>query len=97
VTEALTRKVSDRLADRFHTPAYTERAVADVVASLREGTTPELAAEKALDAAELIFATWESARRRGRVEFPLEVDDNPLEAMVESGDLHPEPAGSPSP
>jgi predicted dehydrogenase len=97
VTEALTRKVSDRLADRLHTPAYTERAVEDVVTSLREGTTPELAAEKALDAAELIFATWESARRRGRVEFPLEVDDNPLEAMVESGDLHPEPAESPSP
>jgi hypothetical protein len=27
------------------------------------------------------------------VEFPLEIEDNPLEAMVEAGDIAPEPAG----
>ena len=39
----------------------------------------------------MIFGAWESARRRGRVEFPLDIEDNPLEAMVESGELTPEP------
>jgi hypothetical protein len=43
-----------------------------------------------LQATELIFASWESARRRGRVDLPLEIEDNPLEDMVEAGQLGPE-------
>jgi predicted dehydrogenase len=67
-------------------------AVADVIRCLDAGEEPELSARNALNATEIIFGTWESARRRGRVEFPLEVEDNPLEAMVESGALTPEPS-----
>ena len=29
----------------------------------------------------------ESSRRRGRVDLPLNIGDNPLVAMVETGDL----------
>jgi UDP-N-acetylglucosamine 3-dehydrogenase len=68
------------------------RAIADAVQSLETGEEPALSARRALDATELIFGAYESARRRGRVEFPLDVDDNPLAAMVEAGDLRPEPA-----
>ncbi|SEO22958.1 Predicted dehydrogenase [Halogranum amylolyticum] len=68
-------------------PTFIDRAVADVVSALDEGRRPELAAENALQATELIFACWESARRRGRVDLPLEVDSNPLEEMVEAGEM----------
>ncbi|MFB6136074.1 MAG: Gfo/Idh/MocA family protein [Halobacteriaceae archaeon] len=69
-----------------------DRAIADVVESYRAGEESQLCARNALNATETIFAAWESARRRGRVDLPLEADDNPLEAMVESGDLTPEPS-----
>ncbi|MHC4480563.1 MAG: Gfo/Idh/MocA family protein [Planctomycetota bacterium] len=72
-----------------HGPDYNERAVADVVRALQEGTTSELCAENALQATEIIFACYESSRRRGRVDLPLEIEDNPLEAMVASGELAP--------
>ena len=69
-----------------------DRAIEHVIESLDSGAEPELAAANSLRTSEIIFGVWESARRRGRVEFPLNVEDNPLEAMVESGDLAPEPA-----
>jgi hypothetical protein len=48
--------------------------------------------ERCLPATALIFGAWESVRRRGRVDVPLEMDieDNPLEDMVERGVLTPE-------
>lgn len=67
-------------------------AIAHVVECVETGEEPTLSARRALNATEIIFGVWESARRRGRVEFPLEIDDNPLHDMVESGDLDPEPA-----
>lgn len=72
-------------------PSYIERAIEDVVSSLRSGTEPELAGHRALQSTELIFASWESARRCGRVDLPLEIEDNPLEVMVESGTLEVSP------
>lgn len=75
----------------LHGPGYIDRALADVLGSLREGRVSELCARNALNATELIFGTWESARRRGRVDLPLQIEDNPLAAMVASGDLHPAP------
>lgn len=64
-------------------------AIADVVGSLEEGQPSELCAENALNATEIIFAGYESARRRSRVDLPLKIDDNPLEAMVKAGELEP--------
>lgn len=72
--------------------AWTEPindAIAHVVECLETGEEPELSARKALNATEIIFGIWESSRRRARVDFPLEIDDNPLEAMVAAGDLTP--------
>jgi predicted dehydrogenase len=71
---------------------FIDRAVADVVDALESGREPELRGENALKATEIVLGAYESARRRGRVEFPLGVSDNPLDAMVESGDLDPDPS-----
>ena len=66
-------------------------AVAHVVECAETGEEPTLSARNALNSTEIIFGVWESARRRGRVDLPLDIDDNPLHAMVESGELTPEP------
>ncbi|SFK70907.1 Predicted dehydrogenase [Halogranum rubrum] len=68
-------------------PSFIDRAIEDVVAALDEDRKPELAAENALQGTELIFACWESARRRGRVDLPLDIDSNPLEEMVNAGEI----------
>jgi len=73
-------------AERTH----TRDGLADAVDALERGREPELSARKALNSTELIFACWESVRRRGRVDLPLEIDDNPLEALVESGEIRPQ-------
>lgn len=68
-------------------PSHYDRAIEEVVRAYRTGTDSELRAEVALRGTELIFAAYESVRSRGRVDLPLEIDDNPLEAMVEEGML----------
>jgi predicted dehydrogenase len=67
--------------------AEVGRAVMDGIDALKTGREPELAARKTLQATELIFATYESSRRRGRVELPLNITDSPLLAMLEAGDI----------
>jgi predicted dehydrogenase len=66
-------------------PGHIDRAIAEVVEAHRTGRDSELRVDLALQSTELIFAAYESVRRRGRVDLPLEVDDNPLESMVEDG------------
>jgi predicted dehydrogenase len=63
--------------------------VAHVVDCLDSGTEPLLSARRALTPTELMFGVYESVRRRGRVDLPLEITDNPLVSMVESGALDP--------
>jgi predicted dehydrogenase len=63
--------------------------VRHVVDCLGSDTEPETGARNALSATEVIFAAYESARRRGRVDLPLEVEDHPLESLVDSGDVAP--------
>ena len=70
-------------------PAHFPRAIADVVESLETGRESLLSGHYALQTTEILFAAYESVRRRGRVELPLEIEDNPLVAMIESGDLSP--------
>jgi UDP-N-acetylglucosamine 3-dehydrogenase len=59
-----------------------EAGVLDLIDALKSGREPELSGERALRATELIFATYESSRRRGRVDLPLEIEDSPLLAML---------------
>ncbi|WP_436925638.1 Gfo/Idh/MocA family protein [Halosimplex amylolyticum] len=71
-------------------PPAQDRAIEDVIESLADDEAPTSRGETALAATEIVFAIWESARRRGRVDLPLTIDDNPLRAMVEAGDLPPD-------
>jgi predicted dehydrogenase len=57
-------------------------AVLDVIDALRNGREPELSSRRALQATELIFATYESSRKRGRVDLPLQIEDSPYLAML---------------
>jgi predicted dehydrogenase len=66
-----------------------ELAIEEVVNALREERTPLIDGKNAEQAMDLTFGSWESARRNGRVDLPLDIEDNPLEAMVESGQLNP--------
>jgi len=78
--------------ENCHGPGYIERAIADFVEKLARGEDSELCGKNALRATEIIFAAWESARRRGRVDLPLDAEGNALEEMVAKGELTPEPA-----
>jgi predicted dehydrogenase len=70
--------------------AYVETTVANVVDladALKTGREPECSGRKALQATEIIFATYESSRRRGRVDLPLDIEDSPLQSMLDSGEI----------
>jgi predicted dehydrogenase len=73
----------DRIFDR---PTFYERAVEEVVEALREDREPEISGRNALAGTELTFASWESTRRQGRVDLPLDIEDNPLETLIENRD-----------
>jgi UDP-N-acetylglucosamine 3-dehydrogenase len=57
--------------------------VLDMIDALKTGREPELSARRALQATELIFATYESSRSRRRIDLPLTIDDSPLLAMLQ--------------
>ncbi|MCC6444866.1 MAG: Gfo/Idh/MocA family oxidoreductase [Armatimonadetes bacterium] len=55
---------------------------------LESGEEPVLSGQKALRATEIIFALYESVRRRARVELPLAgFTDSPFLAMLENGEF----------
>lgn len=59
--------------------------VHDLVDALKYGREPELSGHRVIKATELIFATYESSRRRARIDLPLDIDDSPMHTMVEAG------------
>ena len=59
--------------------------IVDLVNALINGTTPLCDVSNALPTTEVIYATYESARRRGRIDLPLTIDDSPLVSLIESG------------
>jgi predicted dehydrogenase len=75
--------------ERFEDPpTHYERAIEHLISSLSSGEEPTISGRSVLRGTELVFASWQSARQRGRVHLPLEIDDNPLEAMYEAGALN---------
>ena len=68
--------------------------ILDLVDALKSGREPELSARRALQTAELIFATYESSRRRARVDLPLNIDNSPLLAMLNATDIVAWPEGT---
>ncbi len=71
----------------LHGEEHVSAGIRDLVDCIGTEREPVLSARKALRATELIFATYESSRRRGRVDLPLEIEDSPFQAMLDSGAL----------
>ena len=67
----------------------TTLATLDLIDCLKTGREPVLSGRKAMQATELIFATYESSRRRARIYLPLEIEDSPLLSMLEEGVVGP--------
>ncbi|WP_395091630.1 Gfo/Idh/MocA family protein [Armatimonas sp.] len=59
--------------------------VVDLVNALEDGTKPLCDVSNALVTTEIIYACYESARRRGRIDLPLTIDDHPLAELVAAG------------
>jgi predicted dehydrogenase len=73
-------------SEGLHGDGAITRAVTDAVNSLLEGRKPLLSSANAIHSTEIIFAAYESARRRGRIDLPLtDIDDSPLRAMIHDG------------
>jgi len=68
-----------------------QRAITEVVDALEEDREPDISGKNVLPASDLVFGIRESSRRRGRVDLPLTLDEDPLAAMVEAGELDPQP------
>lgn len=73
--------------ESIHDDKAIHRGIADFLDALGTGRVPQLAAERALRATEIIFATHESSRRRGRVDLPLPPGPCAMLEMVASGAL----------
>lgn len=58
------------------------RGVLDLIDALKTSREPELSGRRALRASELIFATYESSRRGGRVDLPLEALESPFPGVA---------------
>jgi UDP-N-acetylglucosamine 3-dehydrogenase len=69
--------------------ACTAEAIADLIASLRDGREPALRSEFGVRGAEIIFATYESSRSRRRVPTPLSPADNALLSGLAQGFWRP--------
>jgi UDP-N-acetylglucosamine 3-dehydrogenase len=68
--------------DDIHGGDAFELSILDTIDAFRTGREPELSGRKAMQTTELIFATYESSRRRGRIDLPLtDVDDSPFLEM----------------
>jgi predicted dehydrogenase len=76
--------------ESIHNDKAIYRGIADILRCLDAGTVPQLASERALRATEIIFATHESARRRGRVDLPLPAGPCAMLSMLASGELKAE-------
>jgi predicted dehydrogenase len=68
----------------IHGPGFIDMAIADIVDALAAGRESQLCARRALIATEIIFACWESSRRRARVDLPLDTDDHALVSMIKA-------------
>jgi hypothetical protein len=77
-------------AESIHGDIAIPRAAADLVRALDDPThKPLLTVDNALRATEVIFSTFESSRRHGRVDLPLDKDDSALLDMLEKGEIGP--------
>ncbi|EMA37294.1 Gfo/Idh/MocA family protein [Halococcus hamelinensis] len=76
--------------DRFGS-VLQDRSVASAIEALETGEESPIAGRVGLNTTEVLFGGYESVRRRGRVDLPLDGVESPFETMVESGALSPAP------
>jgi predicted dehydrogenase len=82
------------LAEGLHGMLAIDRALADVADCLESGAEPELSSHKAIRSTEIIFATYESSRRRGRIDLPLTTEDSAFLSMLAAGEIGPKRAAA---
>lgn len=73
--------------ESIHDDKAIHRAIAEMLDCLETGAVSQLDSTRALRATEVIFATHESSRRRGRVDLPLAAVRCAMLEMVASGEL----------
>jgi len=73
------------VVDGIHGDDANSAGILDVVDALRTGRKPLCSVDNALPTTEIIFAAYESARRRARVDMPLQIDDNAFTALLAEG------------
>lgn len=73
--------------ESLHGPNFVERAIADSMDALKTGREPELSARKAMNATEIIFACYESSRKRARIDLPLAITDSPIQSMMDKNEI----------
>jgi len=71
----------------IHDNAAGERSMASLVECLESGEKHLMSSENALRPTEIIFAAYESSKRRARVDLPLPAGKCAMLEMVESGEL----------
>jgi len=81
------------VSEGIHDSAAHARVAADIVHCLDTGDRPLLSSHNAIRSTEVIFATYESSRRRGRVDLPLDTEDSALLAMLAQGLIGSEATG----
>ncbi len=78
------------LTESIHGSEAILRGAADLIRALDDPThIPLLSVDNALRSTEIIYAVYESSRRRGRVDLPLEQEDSALLAMLEARQVGP--------
>jgi UDP-N-acetylglucosamine 3-dehydrogenase len=75
--------------DDLHNWVAIDRGIADVLDAIGSGRDSLLSAKYALQSTEIIFAAYESSRRRARIDLPLTVNDNAFFAMLSDGLISP--------
>jgi predicted dehydrogenase len=78
-------------AESIHDDLGIHRAIEELIACLQSAKEPLTSSRRALQATEVIFATYESSRQRRRIDLPLPPGRSGLLAMAEAeaGDGEP--------
>lgn len=77
--------------ETVHSPMrnHLRRTMAHLVANLGSDEVSPLDYHNEYRSMEVLFGFYESVRRRGRVDLPLNIDDSPFQAMLDSGEIGP--------
>lgn len=73
--------------ENIHADEAIHRAVAEFIECHENGTQSLLDGDHALRTTEVIFATFESSKRRARIDLPLDSAPCAMISMIESGDI----------